>query len=187
MQLKDIIMISGKPGLFKIVSRRTNGLVVESLENKLKLSTSPTQKISVLSDIAIFLTEGEIKLNEVFKLMKQKSEEGLMIPDKKSDDATLRTFLETIIKDYDKERVYVSDIKKLVSWWSILKDSLDFETLSQEEEVSEGSETSDNNALDKNKSVKSPINNTKAKAKSGANVSSRSKSTQKTVTNRKQS
>jgi hypothetical protein len=182
MELKDVVMISGKPGLYKIIGQRTNGLIVESLEsNGKKMSTSPTQKISILADIAIFTQDGERRLNEVLLEIKSKTESGFLVPSKKDNESTLRSFIETIVPDYDNERVYLSDIKKLASWWYLLAEKLDFDKLKNMDE--ENNENNDKASVDVAKDVK-----TKKAAKSTTTpkASTRGKGI-KTVTNRKQS
>lgn len=134
MELKDIVMIAGQPGLYKVAGQRKNGLIVEALDgSQKKIATSPTQRISVLMDIAIFTEEEEIRLADVLLEIKKQTAEGLVVPDKKGTEADFRNFLGSVVPNYDKERVYVSDIKKLAAWWHILHDKLDFEALSQKE------------------------------------------------------
>lgn len=182
MELKDVVMISGKPGLYKIIGQRTNGLIVESLEpNGKKMSTSPTQKISILADIAIFTQDGERRLNEVLLEIKSKTEAGFTVPGKKDNESTMRSFIETIVPDYDKERVYLSDIKKLASWWYILAENLDFEKLKNVD--GENPENSDKSSIDAAKDVKAKK---VAKSTTTPKASTRGKGI-KTVTNRKQS
>lgn len=182
MELKDVVMISGKPGLYKIIGQRTNGLIVESLEsNGKKMSTSPTQKISILADIAIFTQDGERRLNEVLLEIKSKTEAGFLVPSKKDNESTLRSFIETIVPDYDNERVYLSDIKKLASWWYLLADKLDFEKLKNVDE--ENNENTDKAAIDTSKDVKAKK---VSKSTTTPKASTRGKGI-KTVTNRKQS
>ena len=186
MKLKDVVMISGMPGLYKVLGQRKNGLIVESLleENK-KFSTSPTQKISVLSEIAIFTEEGEAKMNQVLHNIYSKEKEGLTIPDKKSDDKTLASFMASALPDYDKEKVYMSDVKKLANWFSILKDKLDFDNLLKEDEEEETStEVGDKKELapkpDKTPAKPIKMKKTIAPANSGGK-------NKKLVVNRKQS
>lgn len=144
MELKDVVMIAGQPGLYKVIGQRKNGLVVEALDgSEKKLATSPSQKISVLADIAIFTQDEEVRLSEVLLEIKKQTEAGLLVPDKKAGDDEFRNFLGAVVPNFDRERVYTSDIKKLVSWWSFLNDKLDFEKLTVKEE-----ESADENATD---------------------------------------
>jgi hypothetical protein len=143
MELKDTVMISGMPGLYKIIGQRKNGLIVETLDaNAKKFATAPTQKISILNEIAIFTEDGDIRLAEVLKTLKTKVEEGLIIPEKKASDNEFKAFLASVVPNYAEDRVYISDIKKLASWWTILKDTLDFDSLTKEEETEKSEEQS---------------------------------------------
>lgn len=143
MELKDVVSVAGVGGLHKIVGQRPSGLILETIDdNKRRFPTSLTQKVSVLEDIAIFTATDEVRLSEVLLLIKEKEAEGLTVPERKADENSLRAFMEEVLPNYDRERVYASDIKKLVGWYAILKDVLDFEALknSEEEEGTEGDE-----------------------------------------------
>lgn len=130
MELKDIVSVAGVPGLHKIVGQRPAGLILESLdEQKRRFPTSLTQKVSILEDIAMFTMEGEVKLNEVLVNINDKEKGGLKVPGKSASNDDLKAFMDAALPNYDKERVYVSDIKKLAAWYEILKNHLDFEAL----------------------------------------------------------
>jgi len=144
MELKDVVMIAGQPGLYKVIGQRKNGLVVEALDgSEKKLATSPNQKISVLADIAIFTQDEEVRLSEVLLEIKKQTAAGLVVPDKKASDDAFKSFLGAVVPNFDRERVYTSDIKKLASWWAVLNDKLDFDKLTAVEE-----ESTDENATD---------------------------------------
>lgn len=144
MELKDVVSVAGVGGLHKIVGQRPSGLILETLdEQKRRFPTSLTQKVSILEDIAMFTTTDEVRLGDVLLNIHEKEKEGLTVPEKKADNDTLKSFMEEALPDYDKERVYVSDIKKLIGWYGILKDHLDFEALKnsgEEENDEEGKE-----------------------------------------------
>jgi len=146
MELKDIVAIAGMPGLYHVIGQRKNGLIVEALDGTgKKFPTSANTKVSILSDIAMFTMEGEEKLANILLTIhdKSKSKEGLVVPDKKSADSVFPQFLGKVLPNYDNERIYLSDMKKLASWYSILQDKLDFEALKkslEEEEKEEGEE-----------------------------------------------
>lgn len=143
MELKDVVSVAGIGGLHKIVGQRPSGLILETIdEQKRRFPTSLTQKVSILEDIAIFTATDEVRLSEILLIIKDKEAGGLNIPERKADENTLRGFMADVLPDYDKERVYASDIKKLVGWYAILKDTLDFEALknSDEEEGEEGAD-----------------------------------------------
>ncbi len=129
--LKKILSISGKPGLFELISQGKNMLIVESLIDHKKLPAYTNEKILSLGDIAMYTQEGEVPLAEVFVAMKKK-EEGKKVPfdAKKVDSKTLSDYLAAVLPTYDRERVYSSDIKKLITWYNILIESehSDFES-----------------------------------------------------------
>lgn len=147
MELKDIVAIAGMPGLYHVIGQRKNGLIVEALDGTgKKFPTSANTKVSILSDIAMFTMEGEEKLANILLTIhdKSKSKEGLTVPDKKDADSVFPQFLGKVLPNYDNERIYLSDMKKLASWYNILHDKLDFEALKkslEEEEKEEGDET----------------------------------------------
>mgnify|MGYP001791942209 FL=1 len=126
MDYSEIASVSGKGGLFKVVKPTRTGVILESLdEKKQKLVAGATQRISVLSDISIYTTsqEGSIPLEEVFKKIYQEFVDDLGVTST-SDADELKAFVKHIIPDYDASRVYVSDIKKLVTWYShVLKNA----------------------------------------------------------------
>lgn len=119
MELKNVLAISGKPGLYRLVSSNSARLVVESIADKKKLPVPPTSKVSSLDDIAIFTMEEDIPLIQVFERIyaKTNQSEG---PDPKGDTSMLREFLSGLLTDLDHDRVYDSDLKKLFSWYNIL-------------------------------------------------------------------
>ena len=122
MEFKDILAISGQPGLYKYVARSTKGIIVESLIDGRRFNSPATSHISALAEIAIF-TEGEDRpLNEVYIDM-FKFTEGKVAPvTAKDDPEKIKAFLAEAMPDYDRERVRVSDMKKLVSWFNLLVD-----------------------------------------------------------------
>lgn len=127
-ELKDIVSISGKSGLYQIIGKRSNGLIVESLdESKRRFPTSLTQKISILEDISIYTYDSDVKLSEVFKLLHAKVKEGLSLVDKNTPNEAVKTFFRNILSDFDEERVYVSDMLKVAQWYTLLKDQMSFE------------------------------------------------------------
>ncbi len=122
MELKDIAAVSGKSGLFKVVKPTRTGLVLESLDgNQARLATGPHHQVSILQEISIYTTEYEktIPLQEIFHKINEEFGDDPGV-DSKSDPDELKAFLGHIAPDYDKERVYVSDMKKLVGWYLIL-------------------------------------------------------------------
>ncbi len=119
MNLKDILAISGYPGLFKYVSQAKNGIIVESLIDKKRMPAYASAKVSALEDIAIFTEDAEVPLGEIFSKIFEKESGGLAI-DAKSSPEKIMAYFETVLPDFDKKRVYSSDIKKVISWYNIL-------------------------------------------------------------------
>ncbi len=119
MDLSKIMTISGKPGLFKVIAKTRNGLVVESLMDGKKLPVFASDRSSTLEDISIFTREQEMPLKDVLWKMNE-TYEGKPGLDPKSDPGKLKSAFEEILPDYDKERVYVSDMKKVFTWYNIL-------------------------------------------------------------------
>ncbi len=136
MNLKEIVSIAGVSGLNKIIGRTKTGLILESMnEPKKRFATGIQDKVSVLEDISMYTVDGDMRLAEVLVKLNERGD----VPSQKEDAATLRKFLvETI--NLDSERVYDSDIKKLINWFHVLKQILDFSTLLTETEDAEGAE-----------------------------------------------
>ncbi|MGZ5209697.1 MAG: DUF5606 family protein [Kaistella sp.] len=119
MQLEKIISISGKPGLFKLISQLKNGFIIEDVVSKKKVSIGNTSQVSLLDNIAMVTFDKEVPLFEVFENVAKNNDYKETISHK-STDAELRAFMTESLPDYDTERVYVSDIKKLAQWYNIL-------------------------------------------------------------------
>lgn len=119
MILKDILSISGEPGLFRFIAQGKNAIIVEHLETKKRSSAYGSAKVSSLEDIAIFTETEDMPLGKVFDLIYEKGNGGPAI-DSKADAAKLKTWFEGVLPEYSKDKVYTSDIKKLASWYNIL-------------------------------------------------------------------
>lgn len=117
--LKDLMAISGHGGLFRFVSQGRNGIIVESLETGRRMQAFATMKISSLEDIAVYTEEEEIKLEEILAAI-HKYENGQEAISPKSEADDLKDYFSAILPEYDRERVYVSDIKKILSWYNLL-------------------------------------------------------------------
>lgn len=124
MELKDVVAISGKSGLHKVIGRSKNGIIVETIGTGTRFSTGYQDKVSVLVDISMYTVDGDMRLSEVFLKLKAANN----VPDAKTDVKAVRKFLIDTIK-LDSERVYDSDIKKLITWYNLLKDVLNFDSL----------------------------------------------------------
>ena len=119
--LKTILSISGKPGLFKLISQAKNMLIVESLQTGKRQPAYAHEKIISLGDIAIFTDEEDVPLSEVLNAIKEKENGAKVTLDiKKADKETLRAYLAEVLPNFDRERVYPTDIKKLISWYNLL-------------------------------------------------------------------
>ena len=122
MTLDDVATLSGKGGLFKVFKPAKSGVILESLDDaKTKLVATPNHKLSILSEISIYTTtkEGTIALADVLKKIHASFGNDLGL-DADADGSELKSFLKSVLPEYDENRVYVSDIKKLVKWYSVL-------------------------------------------------------------------
>ncbi len=117
--LKGILAISGKPGLFKLISNAKNSIIVESLIDGKRIPAYATSKISSLEDISIFTLDGDTKLADVFLNIFEKE---LNVNPKKASSSDLKNAFSEALPDYDEDRVYVSDIKKVFAWYNLLKE-----------------------------------------------------------------
>lgn len=126
--LKTILSVAGKPGLFKIVSNGKNMIIVESLVDRKKMPIHARDKVVSLGDISIYTVSDEKPLQDVFLAMK-KIEDGARAsiePNAKVED--LKEYFEKVLPDYDKEKVYPADIKKMITWYNlIIQSNIDFE------------------------------------------------------------
>ena len=122
MDLKDIISISGKSGLFSVVGKSKNNVIVESIIDKKRFPIFNSNKISALSDISIYTYDEEILLSDIYRKIFE-SNDGKKTILHTEDIFKLRKKLEEFVPNYDKEQVYNSDIKKLFQWYNILHDT----------------------------------------------------------------
>ena len=120
MDLTGIISISGRPGLYKVVAQGKNNIIVESLIDGKKFPAYATDRISALDDISIYTYEEDVPLKEIYTNMYKKYDGGEAVSHKESLKS-LEKELEEFLPDYDKERVYPSDIKKIFQWYNMLK------------------------------------------------------------------
>lgn len=135
MKLDKILSIPGKPGLFEIVTQTRVGFVAKSIIDEKKISVSYKNNISVLSEIAIYTLDEEVPLKEVFKnIFKKEAGKATSISHKAPKDELEEYFFE-VLPNFDEDRVYPSDIKKVIQWYNILvsKDLLSLEDENEEE------------------------------------------------------
>ncbi len=138
MDLSKILSISGKPGLFKLVSQTKNGALIESLIDGKRQQAFAKEKISSLEDISIFTTEEDVPLSKVFQEI-YKKEDGKECINPKSDTKELVSYMKEVLPNVDVERVYTSDMKKLFTWYNILN-QIDLIDLNEKEEETQETE-----------------------------------------------
>ncbi len=141
MDLSKILAITGKPGLYLVISQTKSGALVESIIDKKRIPVFASEKMSSLKDISIFTNEEDLSLYTVLKAIYDKENGGKCI-DHKSDNNALKKYMEEVLPNYDKDRVYVSDIKKLFSWYNLLQNEnmLDFSEETENDEKTEDSQ-----------------------------------------------
>lgn len=120
MNLEKILAISGKPGLYVLQVQTRTGFVAESLVDGKKITVNLKSNVSLLSEISIYTYEGEKPLSEIMQKIADKENKGQAISHKE-DNTTLTTYFKEILPDYDEERVYPSDIKKVLNWYNMLQ------------------------------------------------------------------
>jgi hypothetical protein len=136
MDLSKIVSISGTSGLFKIISQIKNGFIAESLLDKKRIPVYSSQKVSTLEDISVYTTGEDVLLRDVYKKFMEKLKEDPAI-DHKAPDEEVKKFFETNFPEYDKDRVYVSDMRKMINWYNILQKN---DLLKEKEEEKQGEE-----------------------------------------------
>jgi len=137
MNLEDFVYVTGQPGLFKLVASRTNGLVLESLENaKAKFYSVRKHQFTPLATVAIYTLEDSEPLADVFKTMKSKLAEKPPV-DVKSEKHLIEEYFETILPEYDEDKVSVKDMKKVIKWFKLLNEKGLLEETKQDSALSE--------------------------------------------------
>lgn len=143
MKFEEIAAVAGKGGLFKVLKPSKAGVILESLDGKkAKLVVGADARVSILSEISIYThtQEGSTPLIEIMRKIHEEFEGDTGL-DKNSDGEELKSFLKHILPDYDEDRVYVSDIKKLISWYNLLAQIAPESFMEDTEEASESNET----------------------------------------------
>ena len=140
MSIQKILAISGKPGLFELKIQTRTGFVAESLLDGKRITVSMRSNVSLLSEIAVYTYSEEVRLAEVFKAIATK-ENGEPTISHKEDDAKLKSYFREILPEFDEDRGYVSDIKKIFNWYNLLqpKGLVTVEALTEEEKPAEES------------------------------------------------
>jgi hypothetical protein len=141
MDLTKILSISGKPGLFKMVGETKSGLIVESLDDNKKFPVFSHEQISSLKEISIYTEADSVSLKEVLKKLKELQQEKPVDNPKKASADVLKALFVQVVPDYDVDAVYVSDMKKVFTWYNLLlkNNMLDF-TDDEEEESTDAIE-----------------------------------------------
>ncbi len=139
MDFSKIIVVSGKSGAFKVIAQSRSGFIAESLIDGKKMPIAASNRITSIEDIVVFTEAEEVKLKEVLKKMKEitKGEQAI---DHKSADKDIAVFFESVLPDYDRDKVYVSDMRKMIFWYNLLQKNtmLDFEEEKTDETAQEG-------------------------------------------------
>lgn len=137
MELKDIVAISGKPGLYEIKAQSKGGIIVESLIDLKRFPVTVSHNISALNEIAIYTYEEEIPLRIIFKTIGEK-ENGKEAINPKESGKVLSSYFREVLPNFDEERVYTSNIKKILQWYNLLASkNFDFTSIVEEEETEE--------------------------------------------------
>jgi hypothetical protein len=180
MNLSGVISISGKPGLYKVVARSKNNIIVESLDNGKRIPAYSTDRISALEDISIYTYEDNTPLVDIYKAIFIK-EDGKKGPSHKDSLKNLESYLREVIPSYDEERVYASDIKKLFQWYNILHKAglIVAEEKAEELPVNEKAKTEDSNKTKPKKKAPKKEEEKSKTTKSGSKKSTTKKSTAK--------
>jgi len=152
MVLKDIMAISGEPGLFKFIAQGKNAIIVEHLETKRRSSAFGSAKVSSLEEISVFTEKEDMPLGKLFDLISEKEKGGPAI-DFKSEPEKLKAYLKEVLPEYDREKVYVSDIKKIVHWYNILH-ALNLLVKEEPEKPAEKEETGKTEPVKEEKPIK---------------------------------
>ena len=140
MEFNKIIAVSGKPGLFKVISQSKSAIIVAALVDDKRAAISATENVSLLENIAIYTYEEDIPLLQVLKTMFEKTAGAEAISHKESE-GKLTAFFAEVLPDYDSERVYTSNIKKVIQWFNLLvKAGMDFSKIEMPKVAPEKSE-----------------------------------------------
>lgn len=140
VDLKELLTVSGLGGIHKFHAKTKSGLIVESLADGKKVQIFSTQKVSALDDISIFTLDEDVPLSQVFHNIYKKENGGAAISHK-SNPNELKAYFAEVLPDFDEERVYVSDIKKVFQWYNLLHESGNLKLVETEEKTEEVKET----------------------------------------------
>lgn len=132
--LSEILSVTGRPGLYKLVSTNKNMNIVESLADGKRVPVYAQEKVVALSDVSIYTQSGDTPLREVFKKIKEKEDGKQVSLGSKPSGKELFAYLAEVLPDYSRDSVYAGDVKKLISWYNILiEHNIDLEESDKEE------------------------------------------------------
>lgn len=183
MDLSKILAISGKSGLFKIISQTRGGLIVESLSDGKKMPVFAAHRSSVLDDISMFTYTEDVPLKKVLWSIYQKEDGKEISIDIKSDGNVLFDYFESVLPEFDRDRVYASDIKKVLAWYNqLLEHDMISEPEEDEEQEEESTSTEEKEAkpekAEEKKTTKKPVAQKKVEASKKAGKAEGAKKTQ---------
>ncbi|MES2589546.1 MAG: DUF5606 domain-containing protein [Bacteroidota bacterium] len=179
MNLTGIISISGKPGLFKVVAQGKNNIIVESLDDKKRTPAYSSDRISALEDISIYTTDEDVSLKVILKTIFDK-EAGKETISHKEDKKKLENYLLEVLPNYDQERVYISDVKKIFQWYNLLHKAGELKIEEKEEKKSE-----DKKAKTEKSSEEKPVKKEKKAVSASPKAKTVTKSAPKTTASKK--
>ncbi len=140
LDLKKVLSISGQPGLFEYIAPSRTGFIVESMSTKHRSAVPTTAKVTTLADVSIYTEDGEVTLRTVLEAMRDKLE-GKAAPGSKSDPEQIKKFFAEVLPGYDRDRFYVSHMKKVLDWYNNLVQFGSLEFIDEEEEKAEPENT----------------------------------------------
>ncbi len=147
--LTKILSVTGRPGLYKLISTSKNMNIVESLNDGKRIPVYMHEKVVALSDVSIYTNEGDTPLRDVLKTIKEKENGNKVALNSKSSGQDFFSYLEEVLPNYNKESVYASDVKKIISWYNILiENNIDLEEEVKEDETSEEVANEDQKDID---------------------------------------
>ena len=166
IDLSGIISITGQPGLYKIVAQSKNGIIVEGLSDKKRTNVYASTKVSTLSDISMFTTGDDKPIEEIMTEIYKKEKGGPAV-DNKADDKEVEKYFSSVLPDYDRDRVYISNMRKLLSWYNALQAT---GNLKEKEENKEGEEKAVSLKSEDKPQVKKTASKDTTKPKTSAGV-----------------
>ncbi|MBA3681837.1 MAG: DUF5606 domain-containing protein [Bacteroidetes bacterium] len=167
MDLTGIISISGQPGLFKIVAQSKNGIIVEGLSDKKRVNVYASTKVSTLTDISMFTTGDDKPIEDIMTAIFAKEKGGVAI-DNKADDKAVEKYFGEVVPDYDKDRVYVSNMRKLFTWYNALQTTGNLKEKGEEKDGDDKAKAIKTD--DKTKAIKKSVTKESGKAKTSVGV-----------------